>query len=148
MYQQAPYVSLPTDVKDLLLYAKFWLELIHHHHSMEEAELFPAVASIAGNQGIMDVNVEQHLMFGPGITEFEKYVNACIEGVPFEERRFRGLIDGFGTELSKHLKDEIFTLLALDVYDIKAVRKEYDNFDRRMRSGPKVCSHVHTQLDF
>jgi hemerythrin-like domain-containing protein len=148
MYQQAPYVSLPTDVKDLLLYAKFWLELVHHHHSMEEDELFPAVARIAGKQGIMDVNIEQHRMFGAGMTEFAKYVKACTEGEPFEERRFRGLIDSFGTELSKHLGDEIVTLLALDVYDIKAVREEYDNFDSKMRSGPKVCSYVYTELDF
>lgn len=137
MYQQAPYVSLPGDVKDLLLYAKFWLELVHHHHSREEDELFPAIAGISGKQGIMDVNIEQHRAFTGGMSGFEKYVKACIEGEPFEEKRFRYLIDGFGAELSKHLEDEILTLLALDIYDIKAVRKEYDNFDRKMRSGPK-----------
>jgi hypothetical protein len=148
MYQQAPYVRLPTDVKDLFLYAKFWLELVHHHHSMEEDEFFPAIASIARKQDIMDVNIEQHRAFGAGMSEFEKYVKACIEGKPFEERRFRCLIDSFGAELSKHLGDEIHTLLALDIYDIKSVRKEYDNFDRRMRSGPKVCSHVYRKLHF
>jgi hypothetical protein len=148
MYQQAPYVSLPGDVKDLLLYAKFWLELVHHHHSMEEDELFPAIAGIAGKQGVMDVNIEQHDAFGGGMNGFEKYVKAGIKGEPFEEKRFTCLIDGFGAELSKHLGDEIITLLALDIYDIKAVRKEYDNFDRRMRSGPKVSSHVYRKIDF
>jgi hemerythrin-like domain-containing protein len=142
MYLQSPYVKQPADVKDLLQYAKFWVDWVHHHHYWEENMFFPAVARISGKQGIMDVNVEQHQSFAPGVEGFAKYVKGCLSGEEeggFDQGKFKGLIENFATPLAVHLGGEIGTLMELDEYDIVAIKKEFLIFDEKMREGDKVC---------
>lgn len=142
MYLQAPYVKEPSDINDLLTYAIFWLDWVYQHHTIEEEYFFPAIARISGRQDIMEVNVKQHHDFEECMETFRRYVVTCMEGVRFEADSFRECINGFGTELCRHLGDEIVTLIALDAYDIKAIRKEYDVFEAKLRAGSFVSSSI------
>jgi hemerythrin-like domain-containing protein len=141
LYLQAPYVTEEADIQDMLQFAIFWESWIEEHHLGEEKFFFPDVARITGQKDIMDNNIEQHHAFLPGMQAFLAYVKECKKenGVQnFDRAKFVQLIDSFGPLLVKHLADEIETLLGLEKYDIKAVKKAYINFDLKMREGDKV----------
>ncbi|KFY49991.1 hypothetical protein V495_00385 [Pseudogymnoascus sp. VKM F-4514 (FW-929)] len=138
MYLQAPYLKSEADNRDILLYAKFWIEWIHHHHECEEEILFPGFERVSGVEGMMAANVVQHHEFTPGFDIFVKYVKDCLDDKS-EERfaadKFRQLIDGFAPKLTLHLADEIPTLLSLDKYDEKKLNKVYDDFEKVVKDG-------------
>lgn len=145
MYLQAPYVTEEADIQDLLQFAIFWESWIEEHHQGEEEYFFPEVARITGEKDIMKRNIEQHQAFVPGMHAFLAYVKECKkhESSPkFEASRFVQLIDAFGSVLARHLQEEIETLLALDKYDIKAIKVAYINFDLQMRQGDKVSPEL------
>ncbi|KAE9381189.1 hypothetical protein N431DRAFT_392151 [Stipitochalara longipes BDJ] len=136
IYQQCIYVKEPKDIKDLLLYATFWCDWIHEHHEGEETFFFPSVEKITGVKGLMEVNVEQHHAFMGGLDEFHKYTKETgVEN--FDGKEMRKIIEGFGGKLTKHLTEEIETLLGLKIYDGPALRKAYMVFDLEMRKGDK-----------
>jgi hypothetical protein len=58
----------------------------------------------------------------------------------FDVTRFKALIDGFASQLVSHLADEIPTLLALDKYDIAAVRKAFQRWDKHVQAEADVWS--------
>jgi hemerythrin-like domain-containing protein len=64
IYLQAPHITLPADIADLLLYTKAWADTVHHHHSHEESILFPRIDALAKEAGVpeslMNPNVDQH----------------------------------------------------------------------------------------
>jgi hemerythrin-like domain-containing protein len=139
IYQQSPFVSSPTDIKDFLTYTTFWCSWIHEHHEGEETLFFPAVEEITGIKGLMEKNVEQHHAFMTGLEELEK----CVKELKVEEYdggKLRGIIDQFGGKLTQHLSEEIDTLLGLEKYDGVAVelKKAYTVFDTAMQQGEKV----------
>jgi hypothetical protein len=41
-YSKAPFILLPADLADFLLYITASADTVHHHHSLEETLLFPA----------------------------------------------------------------------------------------------------------
>src|SRR5688572_20177548 len=97
-----------------------WIRLLHLHHEGEEALFFPAVERLSGEEGIMEVNVEQHHAFGVGLKRFEEYVNACLTKTePYSGQRVMELVNGFGPILAQHLTEEIATLLALERFGDK-----------------------------
>jgi len=57
IYQSAPHVHTPTDIRDLLFYGTCWYSMVEHHHHFEETDFFPAVERIAGKPGLMQQNV-------------------------------------------------------------------------------------------
>ena len=137
IYQQCIYVKEPKDIKDLLLYANFWCDWIHEHHEGEENFFFPQVEKITGVEGLMEVNVEQHQAFMGGLEEFQMFVKET-DVEDFDGREMRRIIEAFGGKLTKHLTEEIETLLGLNIYDGAALRKAYMVFDLEMRKGDKV----------
>ncbi|KAH8770313.1 hypothetical protein BGZ57DRAFT_1017042 [Hyaloscypha finlandica] len=136
IYQQCIFVKEPKDVKDLLLYATFWCDWIHEHHTGEETFLFPQIEEITGVKGLMEVNVAQHHAFMEGLEAFHKYAKETkVE--EYDGLKLKLLIDRFGGKLTKHLTEEIGTLLGLKTYDGPALKKAYLKFDGEMRKGEK-----------
>lgn len=91
----------------------------------------------------MELNVEQHQAFAPGLEAFMAYVKDCVKtdglGKKYDAQEFRRLIDAFGTELASHLGQEIETLLALERYDVKVLKGEFKRWDAMQQQGDKVC---------
>lgn len=137
IYQQCLFVKEPKDVEDLLLYAKFWCGWIHEHHDGEENFFFPEVEKITGVKGLMEVNIAQHQAFMTGLEELHKYAEETTAQT-YDGMKLRTIIEGFGGKLTKHLTEEIQTLLDLKVYDVPAIKKAYVKFDAEMRKGDKV----------
>jgi hemerythrin-like domain-containing protein len=137
IYQQCVYVKEPKDMKDLLLYVGFWCDWIHEHHEGEETFLFPRVEEITGVEGLMEVNIAQHHTFMDGLEELQKYAKETKAG-EYDGVKLRGIIDSFGANLTKHLTEEIETLLGLKKYDGLALKKAFVGFDDEMRKGDKV----------
>lgn len=59
IYKQAPHIA-PEDAADFIAYAQCWHEVLDEHHTMQETILFPQIEEKTGEQGLMDVHVEQH----------------------------------------------------------------------------------------
>lgn len=116
IYLQAPQVP-STNTASFLSYCSAWHDLLHVHHSGEEADFFPFVEEATGKKGLMDANVEQHHAFQTGVEGFHAYVRDCIRGKEnYDGDKVVKMIDGFGETLAKHLADEIPTLLQLREY--------------------------------
>lgn len=96
-----------------------------------------------GVDGFMEKNVEQHHAFNPGLERFEKYVNAlrAKEDV-YDGEKIISLIDGFGTTLTDHLRDEIKTLEDLAQYESKIDWKAWNKLtqDIAVKTADKVCT--------
>ncbi|PMD19715.1 hypothetical protein NA56DRAFT_197819 [Hyaloscypha hepaticicola] len=136
IYQQCIYVKEAKDVKDLLLYARLWCDWIHEHHEGEETFLFARIEEITGVERLMEVNVAQHHTFMNGLEELQKYAKE-IKAEEYDGMKLRSIIDSFGGNLTKHLTEEIETLLGLKKYDGPALRKAFVGFDDEMRKGDK-----------
>lgn len=74
IYNQAPFVTSPKDISDLLQYAKLWCQWIDEHHTAEEEFLFPKIEEYTNGAGLMETNVEQHAAFWKGLETWEKYI--------------------------------------------------------------------------
>ncbi|KAB5542736.1 hypothetical protein GE09DRAFT_1136345, partial [Coniochaeta sp. 2T2.1] len=139
MYLQAPYVKEEADQHDLCQYAVFWKDFLHHHHDLEETVYFPDIERITGVKGIMEENVSQHAEFTPGLDEFGRYVQDCLDKKQtFDSRKFTGLIDAFGPKLATHLAEEVGTLVELGKYDIQAVKKSYNALEAEAQKVSKT----------
>jgi hypothetical protein len=129
IHLQASHIK-PADEKPFCKYIMGWYNLLHSHHSGEEAMFFPIVEKMTGTKGIMDTNIDQHKAFHDGVDELKGYVQAVIA----DQERYSGtkvvsLVDGFGASLVQHLADEIPTILSLRQYGEKRMAglpKEFD----------------------
>ncbi|KAK3716324.1 hypothetical protein LTR37_006474 [Vermiconidia calcicola] len=131
IYLQAPRIprkDLDT-IRDFLTYCQCWCESMHHHHDAEEAEFFPSIERIAKSPGLMTRNVEQHRAFTPGFEAFQEYASTC-RAEDYDGQRLRSLIEDFAEPLTRHLRDEIDTLRALDVYDSGSIRQAYERLEK------------------
>lgn len=138
IYQQSIYVTKPEDINDLLKYTEFWCGWIREHHDAEEEFYFPEVERLTGVKGLMEANVEQHHAFMPGLEAFSRFaMETSIE--EYDGVKLRAIVDSFGETLTKHLTDEIGTLLELKAYDGAVMKKVYEEFDLKLRAGDKVC---------
>lgn len=120
IYLQAPNIcpSNSKDVSDFAIFMHAWCVTIHEHHGNEEKYFFPWLEKAIGREGFMEKNVEQHHAFNLGLDKFESYVQALREKKEeFDGKKVISLIDGFGTTLTDHLKDEIMTLEALEEFE-------------------------------
>ena len=91
-------------------------EFAHHltiHHTIEEQHIFPVLAkkmpAFAKELELLD----QHKQIHKGLEVFEKYLDECSGG----ERELRlgelkGVMDGFGAVLWRHLDEEVHELRA------------------------------------
>ncbi|TQN68871.1 hypothetical protein CSHISOI_06608 [Colletotrichum shisoi] len=138
IYLQAPHVPAPES-KAFLRYVLAWHDLLHVHHSGEEADFFPAVEAMTGQKGLMDCNVSQHREFHDGLEAFKTHVDACASGRErFDGSRLVTLIDGFGEALTRHLSDEIPSILGLKLFGAdkmaKLERKFAEEGEKNMKS--------------
>lgn len=116
IYQQAPYVRKPQDIKDFLFFCVAWVKTVEHHHDTEENTLFPALQKFTQRPDIMEVNMKQHEAFHPGLHRMLEYAtNTSSEAYSWES--LKAIIDGFAPALMTHLREEIPTLLGLDGHD-------------------------------
>lgn len=107
---------------------------MHHHHSMEEELFFPAIEVYTGEKGIMEINVNQHAAFEAGVERFRVYV---FETTPetYDGKKLKEIIDGFGPVLTKHLTEEIGSLLALDKFGGDKLDKTHRDLDAKIRAS-------------
>ncbi|CZR51055.1 uncharacterized protein PAC_00930 [Phialocephala subalpina] len=136
IYHQCIHVSSPTDISDLLTYAKFWCGWLEEHHEAEEKWFFPDIERIAGVEDLMAGMVTQHRDFMPGLEELTKFVNGTkVE--EYDGRELRRIVDDFGAILTKHLTEEVEVLKKLVIHDGPALKKAYLEFDDKLRGGDK-----------
>ncbi|KAL2811559.1 hemerythrin HHE cation binding domain-containing protein [Aspergillus granulosus] len=110
IYNQADAVTSPTDVKDFLTFCNIWIEVIHHHHSLEEEIMFPGIEKDLGKEGLMKGNLEEHQAFEGAMEEFKQYItNTEVES--YKAAVVKELVDKFGKLLVDHLHREIQNLL-------------------------------------
>ncbi|KAH7403542.1 hypothetical protein BKA64DRAFT_453976 [Cadophora sp. MPI-SDFR-AT-0126] len=113
IYLQAPHIK-PEDHRSFISYSLCWAEILDEHHAMEENVLFPAIEAKTGEVGIMDVNIEQHHAFLPGLTAFKEYLTTSrANPKSFSGSHLNNLISSFAPSLATHLADEIPSLLSL-----------------------------------
>lgn len=141
IYLQARNVKTEADASDFATFIHAWIVTIHEHHGNEEKYFFPWMEKCIGVDGFMEKNVEQHHAFNPGLEALEKYVNAlrAKEDV-YDGEKIISLIDGFGTTLTDHLKDEIKTLEDLAQYESKIDWKAWNKLtqDIAVKTADKV----------
>ncbi|KAF2832497.1 hypothetical protein CC86DRAFT_462780, partial [Ophiobolus disseminans] len=128
IYLQAPHVTAPADIMDLMLYAKAWADVVFHHHSGEEKLLFPVLTEIAKEAGmegdVMESNIVQHHAFEEGLNETMRWCEDVRAGnKDFDAKVLVELIDSFAPILVQHLHNEIDTLVKLDACDGKKIKK-------------------------
>ncbi|KAH7412317.1 hypothetical protein DE146DRAFT_275667 [Phaeosphaeria sp. MPI-PUGE-AT-0046c] len=128
IYLQAPFVTSPADVADLMFYTHAWAGTVHHHHSLEEKHFFPEMEILAKEAGLtnctMESNLAQHHAFEKGLEETMKWVEEVREGKQeFDSKKLVSFIDSFAPTLTQHLHDEIGTLVKLEKCDGKRVAK-------------------------
>ncbi|KAK4692248.1 hypothetical protein P7C71_g4919, partial [Lecanoromycetidae sp. Uapishka_2] len=145
IYNTAPHIHTPTDIRDLLFYGTCWYECVEHHHHAEETDLFPAIERIAGKPGLMEQNVEQHHAFHPGFYAFRDYCrDTTVE--TWDAKVLMGIMDGFSMVLQKHLAEEIETLLALDYCDSGALKKAVLDMEKKLMAGADKVSLLKSSL--
>ena len=142
IYNQAPYVTNPTDIKDFLFYCNCWYKTVEYHHDHEEAELFPKIERIAKKPGLMQQNVEQHHAFHPGFHRFRDFSEQTTPE-KYDATVLRGIMDDFSMILSNHLAEEIDTLLSLGDCDERELKKMWKAFEDGVLAGAdKVRSSI------
>lgn len=124
--QQAPHVPeagnseyKSQDVADLLFFVRCWVELITHHHSLEEKFIFPEIEKFAGQPGLMEDPVHQHSLFHDGMVSLLEYAtNTKPNGHRwFGDGGMKHIIDSFSEALVEHLYAEVDVLLGLGHLD-------------------------------
>lgn len=146
IYLQAPHVTKPADIADLLFYTHAWTGTVHHHHSLEEKIFFPqmeVLAKEAGLEGVtMEGNVEQHHAFERGLEETKKWVEEVRAGKQeYDGKKLVAYIDSFAPTLTQHLHDEIETLVKLDKCDGKKVKNALkETAEAGLDTAEMVCS--------
>ncbi|KUJ16997.1 uncharacterized protein LY89DRAFT_718704 [Mollisia scopiformis] len=120
IYLQARNVKNDKDVADFAIFMHALCVTIHEHHGNEEKYFFPWMEKTIGVEGFMEKNVDQHHAFNPGLDKFEAYVDALMaKKEKYDGEKVIALIDGFGTTLTDHLKDEVQTFVDLAQYESK-----------------------------
>ena len=133
IYNQAPNVTNRTDIQDFLFYCKCWCQTLELHHHHEETALFPEIERLAKKPGLMEQNVEQHHAFHPGLHRFKDFSKQTLPE-KYDAVVLRGIMDEFAEILSKHLAEEIDTLLGLDDCDEQELKKAWKVFEKRVYS--------------
>ncbi|KAI1589797.1 Hemerythrin domain containing protein [Pyrenophora tritici-repentis] len=126
-YNQAPFVGIPSDVSDLMLYIAAWADSVHHHHHLEETLFFPDVEAAAKEASLTfdaQVNVEQHHDFEPKMADMVEWVKSVSDGkATYGSEQLKRMVDSFAPILVQHLHDDIGTLMVLEKCDGEKLRK-------------------------
>ncbi|KAL4886866.1 hypothetical protein BJY04DRAFT_212837 [Aspergillus karnatakaensis] len=143
IYNQADNVSSPTDVKDFLTFCQIWIEVVHHHHSLEEEVMFPGIEKDLGQEGLMQANLEQHHAFEDAMEEFKAYIETTT-AADYKKDAVRKLVDRFGQLFVTHLHEEIENLLQVGrEFDTsgEVLKKNYLAFEKRLVAQSSWTRH-------
>jgi len=100
----------PDKVQPFMLFCVTLLDVIHHHHSLEETFYFPALEEKLG-KGALSGNIQQHKEFIPGLEALEEWCKKVQKGeVKYDSKVFLGMVEAFSDTMIVHLNDEIPTL--------------------------------------
>ena len=110
------------EATDFLIYNQCIFELLHEHHSAEEEIFFPEIDQLAGDEGLMDHNRDQHKELDEGLELFRAYAYNTSSD-EYDGQELRNIMDEFGSTLEKHLHGEIPTLLTLSDLDSEKLMK-------------------------
>lgn len=140
IFLQCEQITVSRDQADFIIFCQAAIEVIHTHHQMEEANLFPQIAEYTGEPDIMQQNIEQHRAFDAGLTIFEEYIYA-LTPAKYDGSELKSLLEGFAKVLVVHLNDEIQTLLALQKFGGEKLGPIFENFNKRVMDEvkDKVC---------
>ena len=123
VYLQCVNVAARGSAQDKLDFAHFahaWVDMVHEHHRGEEEDVFPEINELAGQPGLMDVNVAEHAAFHEGLERLGEYVGRLSKGeAELDGVKVRAMMDDFMGPLELHLDAEIDTVLALEAYSDK-----------------------------
>ncbi|KAG6846718.1 hypothetical protein H0H93_012256 [Arthromyces matolae] len=109
IYAQAMDIEA-RKAKSFAFFCNALMEMIHHHHTLEEELVFPFYESRMGANA-MGHNVEQHHDFLPGLEDFEAYVKDVLNGkAVYSGDLTIKKLDSFADIMVKHLREEIPTL--------------------------------------
>ncbi|KAK0388512.1 hypothetical protein NLU13_4755 [Sarocladium strictum] len=121
VHRQAVRLSQEGSAQDKLDFASFalqWSRTLHHHHNLEEDELFPRLAAAAGDPELMNGPSSEHRDFDAGLEKYEAYLKAVLEGrEEFDGTKLKGIVDEVMPIVHGHLVREIDVLLGLSRYE-------------------------------
>lgn len=121
IYLQAPYVSIPTDIKDLLIFCRAWIHTVNVHHSYEDSILFPGLIKLTGCEDIVSAEQESHRVLHEGLERFGDWirgVEADLQKWSWDgESGLGAVLDSFANAFVKHLGEEIDMLRSLKSYE-------------------------------
>ena len=83
----------------------------------------------------MEGNLEQHHAFEEGLKMFGEYVYG-VKAEEWDSQSFKGILDSFTLPLTKHLREEIPTLLALDRFGGEKLQGAWDDLEKMIVKGP------------
>ena len=139
IYLQAPFVKLPQDVANFLVYCQCWHEMVSHHHDLEEKLFFPAIATYSGVENIMEDNIKGHAAFHAGLEKFGILAHLA-KPETFNGMELKNLIDSFAEPFERHMRDEIDSLLTLEKHGGDELLKAFNIFEAAIiNSSDKVC---------
>jgi len=121
IYLQAPYVSIPADIKDLLIYCRAWIDTVYAHHAHEDAILFPDLIKLTGREDIVSTEQESHRILHVGMERFGGWIHgieADLQKWSWDgESGLKAVLDSFANVFAKHLGEEVDMLRSLKDYD-------------------------------
>ena len=87
----------------LTFHAPFQLDLLHHHHTLEETFYFPVLEEKLGKDALGG-NIEQHKEFIPGVETLHEWCEKVQKGeVVYNAEVFLGLVESFADTMVAHL---------------------------------------------
>ncbi|KAI1122741.1 hypothetical protein F5Y10DRAFT_253430 [Nemania abortiva] len=135
--QQGPHVRDSTDphyrardVADFLHYVRCWVEMVGHHHDVEEKHMFPQMREFSGRPDLMEEPQHQHESFHAGLETLGSYSKDTRP----DRYRWAGsggmkqIIDSFSKDLTDHLYAEIGFFLKTDDLDSDEYEKAWSRF--------------------
>lgn len=130
IYLQAPYVSIPTDIKDFFIFCRAWIHTVNVHHSQEDSILFPGIIELTGREDIVSPEQESHRVLHEGLERFGDWighVEADRQKWSWHgESGLKAVLDSFVNAFVKHLREEIDMLCSLKDYDSQQLVELWD----------------------
>jgi hemerythrin-like domain-containing protein len=95
-------------IRQFLALASEFCQRLTLHHTIEERHIFPVLARKMSYFSPKEHLLTQHAGIHAGVEHLEAYVQQVTRGErEFDLRDLKGVLDGFGEVLWKHLEDEV-----------------------------------------
>jgi hemerythrin-like domain-containing protein len=137
IYNQAQEVEKrgsAQDIEDFVAYTSLMVEMIHHHHGVEEKYFFPEFEKI--HEGVMSVNIEQHKPIHEAVDKLLEYVESAQKDKSFQSQKLLQLLDELKEPLHAHMSAEIDTLLDLPKhFDQATIHEITENTHKQAMKG-------------